>query len=157
MTALRFHIRPFKSFRMEENYGIMICNPPYGERIGEKDEILKIYRDIKRLFRENPTWSLYLVTTDKEFETLAFGRPADRRRKLYNGRLEVTYYQYYGTKPARSVILIYLHTLTSSIQYLIIWLIKSNSTELLEVLKMRYEEFVKSTIENLSCQGKNRF
>jgi putative N6-adenine-specific DNA methylase len=79
----------------------MICNPPYGERIGEKDEIRKIYTDLKKLFEGNPTWSLYLITTDKEFENQTFGRPADRRRKLYNGRLEVTYYQYYGTKPPR--------------------------------------------------------
>lgn len=100
--CIGFHIKPLKDVRFSEDYGIAICNPPYGERIGEKDEIRKIYSDIKRLFESNPTWSLYLITTDKDFETLAFGRPADRRRKLYNGRLEVTYYQYYGTKPPKA-------------------------------------------------------
>ena len=100
--CIDFHIAPLKEAKFEGDYGIVICNPPYGERIGEKrDEIRKIYTDLKRLFTDNPTWSLYLVTTDKDFETFAFGRPADRRRKLYNGRLEVTYYQYYGTKPPR--------------------------------------------------------
>ncbi len=99
--CIDFQIKPLKEIRFEEDYGIVICNPPYGERIGEKDEIHKIYSDLRKLFEVHPTWSLYLITTDKEFETLAFGRPADRRRKLYNGRLEVTYYQYYGTKPLR--------------------------------------------------------
>lgn len=99
--CIDFQIKPLKDARFEEDYGIVICNPPYGERIGEKDEIRKIYSEMRKRFEGNPTWSLYLITTDKEFETLAFGRPADRRRKLYNGRLEVTYYQYYGTKPPR--------------------------------------------------------
>lgn len=100
--CIDFQIKPLKDVQFEENYGIMICNPPYGERIGEKDEIQRIYMDLKKLFEGNPTWSLYLVTTDKEFETIAFGRPADRRRKLYNGRLEVTYYQYYGARPPKA-------------------------------------------------------
>lgn len=99
--CIDFHIKPLKEIRFEEDYGIVICNPPYGERIGERDEIHKIYSDLRKLFEGNPTWSLYLITTDKDFETLAFGRSADRRRKLYNGRLEATYYQYYGTKPPR--------------------------------------------------------
>ena len=100
--CIDFTVKPLKDIRFEEDYGIMICNPPYGERIGEKDEIRKIYSDLKKLFTDNATWSLYLITTDKDFETLTFGRPADRRRKLYNGRLEVTYYQYYGSKPPRA-------------------------------------------------------
>lgn len=99
--CIDFKIKPLRDVRFEENYGIIICNPPYGERIGEKDAIRKIYSELKNLFEGNPTWSLYLVTTDKEFEALTFGRPADRRRKLYNGRLEVCYYQYYGLKPPR--------------------------------------------------------
>ncbi|MDD3168616.1 MAG: class I SAM-dependent RNA methyltransferase [Eubacteriales bacterium] len=99
--CIEFHIRALKDVRLEEDHGIIICNPPYGERIGEKDEIRKIYKDLRRIFESSQTWSLYLITTDKEFETTAIGRPADRRRKLYNGRLEVTYYQYYGTKPPR--------------------------------------------------------
>lgn len=100
-NCIEFHIRALKDVRLEEEYGIVICNPPYGERIGEKDEIRRIYKDLRKLFESSPTWSLYLITTDKDFEATAMGRPADRRRKLYNGRLEVTYYQYYGAKPPR--------------------------------------------------------
>lgn len=97
-----FKIMPLSKVTFDEDYGVMICNPPYGERIGEKEEIHKIYKNLSKLFKENPTWSLYLITTDKEFENLTFGKPADRRRKLYNGRLEVCYYQYYGLKPTRN-------------------------------------------------------
>ncbi|MBR0599696.1 THUMP domain-containing class I SAM-dependent RNA methyltransferase [Sinanaerobacter chloroacetimidivorans] len=99
--CIEFRVMPLSKQRLEEDYGVMICNPPYGERIGDKEEIHKIYREIKQLFQKHPTWSLYLITTDKDFENLAMGRPADRRRKLYNGRLEVQYYQYYGLKPQR--------------------------------------------------------
>lgn len=85
----------------EEEGGIIITNPPYGERIGEKKQIEAIYSAYNEFYRKNPTWSLFIVTTDKEVENKIFGRPADRRRKLYNGRLEVCYYQFHGQKPGR--------------------------------------------------------
>lgn len=85
----------------EEEGGIVITNPPYGERIGEKKQIEAIYSAYNEFYRKNPTWSLFIVTTDKEVENKIFGRPADRRRKLYNGRLEVCYYQFHGQKPGR--------------------------------------------------------
>ena len=85
----------------EEEGGIVITNPPYGERIGEKKQIEAIYSVYNEFYRKNPTWSLFMVTTDKEVENKIFGRPADRRRKLYNGRLEVCYYQFHGQKPGR--------------------------------------------------------
>ena len=78
--------------------GIIITNPPYGERIGEAQQIENIYKKYRSFFSENPTWSLFLITTDKELEEKAVGRPANRRRKLYNGRLEVCYYQFHGKK-----------------------------------------------------------
>ena len=77
--------------------GVIIGNPPYGKRIGEAEQLPGIYAALKGFLQENPTWSLFLITSDKEFEK-AMGRPADRRRKLYNGDLEVCYYQYYGEK-----------------------------------------------------------
>jgi putative N6-adenine-specific DNA methylase len=100
--CIDFRVKPLADVRFSRDYGIMICNPPYGERIGDRNEIRRIYSELRKLFEGNPTWSLYLITTDKEFETLVFGRPADRRRKLYNGRLEVTYYQYFGIKPPKA-------------------------------------------------------
>ncbi|MGI6752183.1 MAG: THUMP domain-containing class I SAM-dependent RNA methyltransferase [Anaerovoracaceae bacterium] len=81
-----------------ETHGIVIANPPYGERIGEAADLKRIYEDLDKFFRAQPTWSLYLITSDKDFEKEFLGRPADRRRKLYNGRIEICYYQYYGEK-----------------------------------------------------------
>ncbi|MGI6728418.1 MAG: THUMP domain-containing class I SAM-dependent RNA methyltransferase [Anaerovoracaceae bacterium] len=99
--CIHFSVMPVRSFKAKEDYGIIITNPPYGERIGEKEDIHKIYRDLMMFMNENPTWSLYLVTSDKEFEQLFMNKPADRRRKLYNGRIEICYYQYYGEKPKK--------------------------------------------------------
>lgn len=93
-----FKKMPMEKLEAKETGGIIITNPPYGERIGEKKQIESIYRKYSRFFKENPTWSLFLVTTDKQLEEKTLGRPADRRRKLYNGRLEVCYYQFHGKK-----------------------------------------------------------
>ena len=88
-----------KDLKAEGERGIIITNPPYGERVGEKEKIEKIYIDINKLLTEHPDWSCFAVTPDKNFEKKALGRPADRRRKLYNGNIQVCYYQYHGQKP----------------------------------------------------------
>ncbi|MDR3225317.1 MAG: class I SAM-dependent RNA methyltransferase [Clostridiales Family XIII bacterium] len=99
--CIQFEQRKFSEMRAPELSGVMVCNPPYGERIGEMPEIEALYREVGAFIKDNPTWSLFLITTYKNFEQLAFGKPADRRRKLYNGRLETTFYQYHGERPAR--------------------------------------------------------
>ncbi|MBR0131425.1 MAG: class I SAM-dependent RNA methyltransferase [Firmicutes bacterium] len=81
----------------KEDHGVIITNPPYGQRIGEQEEIDAIYKTLKNFSRENPGWSIFLITADESFET-KFGRPADRRRKLFNGNLKSCYYQYHGKK-----------------------------------------------------------
>lgn len=81
-----------------EKSGIIITNPPYGERIGEEREIQVIYNKYRDFFKENPTWSLYMITPDKNVESEIFGHPANKRRKLYNGRIEVCLYQFFGEK-----------------------------------------------------------
>ena len=78
--------------------GLIVTNPPYGERIGEEEEIRQIYDGFNRFFKENPDWSLFMITTDKEAEEKVMGREANRRRKLYNGRLETCYYQFHGER-----------------------------------------------------------
>ena len=78
--------------------GIIVMNPPYGERIGDEAAIEKIYESLGRFCGKNPDWSLFLITTDKEAEERIMGRPANRRRKLYNGRLETCYYQFHGIR-----------------------------------------------------------
>lgn len=83
----------------QEPYGIVITNPPYGERIGEAAAIRLLYGNLDKFFLSQPTWSLYIITSDRDFEKNFSSRTVDRRRKLYNGRIEVCYYQYYGEKP----------------------------------------------------------
>ncbi|MCI8608664.1 MAG: class I SAM-dependent RNA methyltransferase [Firmicutes bacterium] len=83
--------------------GVVVTNPPYGERIGDQRSMDRIYEAFRKFFQTNPTWSLFMITSDKTAELKAFGRQADRRRKLFNGRLEVCYYQFHGEKPPKKM------------------------------------------------------
>ena len=94
---ISFSRMDMRKFRADESNGIIITNPPYGERIGDKEAIYKIYARLKEIIEKDPTWSLFMITTDREVEKI-FDRKADRRRKLYNGRLQTTYYQFHGQK-----------------------------------------------------------
>lgn len=80
---------------------VLIANPPYGSRIGEERQIHRIYGTLRAFLNARRDVSLFLVTSDKEFEKTGMERKADRRRKLYNGRIEVCYYQYHGERPER--------------------------------------------------------
>lgn len=83
----------------KEKYGKIIGNPPYGERLGEAPEVDRLYKEMGRVFRDRfPTWSYYILTPHTGFEDL-FGQKATKKRKLYNGRIKVDFYQYYGPKP----------------------------------------------------------
>jgi len=96
---IRFSVADVSALKTKALSGVMISNPPYGERIGDREAIDHIYDAWKKFFSENPTWSLFALTSDKTIEDKVFGKPADRRRKLYNGRMEVCYYQFHGKKP----------------------------------------------------------
>lgn len=80
---------------------IILTNLPYGERIGSEEENKEIYRALKRAMAENPRWSVFAITSDRKIED-AVGRKASRRRKLYNGNIETTYYQFHGEKRKKS-------------------------------------------------------
>ncbi len=99
--SIDFSVKDVADFSAPDKSGIMISNPPYGERIGDREGIERIYGTWRRFFAENPYWSLFCLTSDKTVEDQIFGRPADRRRKLYNGRMEVCYYQFHGERPKR--------------------------------------------------------
>ncbi|MBR5229346.1 MAG: class I SAM-dependent RNA methyltransferase [Firmicutes bacterium] len=99
--CIKFNVADVSAMKTKAIGGVMVTNPPYGERIGDSKVIDKIYESYNRFFADNPTWSLFAVTSDKTIEQKALGRPADRRRKLYNGRLEVCYYQFHGEKPPK--------------------------------------------------------
>lgn len=96
---IRFSVADVGALRTKALSGVMISNPPYGERIGDRKAIDHIYECWQKFFNDNPSWSLFALTPDKTIEDKVFGRPADRRRKLYNGRMEVCYYQFHGKKP----------------------------------------------------------
>lgn len=81
-----------------DKYGVLICNPPYGERLNERREVEKLYIDIGEKFKSFETWSYFILTSHEGFEEL-FGKKATKKRKLYNGNLKVDYYQYYGPLP----------------------------------------------------------
>lgn len=81
---------------------VVISNLPYGKRIGSDPGIKAIYRHIKEIMDQCPNWSFFLITSDKTLEK-ELGRRADRRRKLYNGTIETQFYQFHGTRPARTV------------------------------------------------------
>ncbi|HZJ83758.1 MAG TPA: class I SAM-dependent RNA methyltransferase, partial [Clostridia bacterium] len=95
-----FHRLPFEEFSTKTKYGCVICNPPYGERLGEGKEVEELYRQMGEQFKDMDTWSIYTLTAHEEFER-HYGRRADRKRKLYNGRIKVDYYQYLGPRPPR--------------------------------------------------------
>lgn len=87
-----------KDFRTTEEYGVIVGNPPYGERLGEKAEVEQMYREMGKVFEPLETWSIYMLTSNENFESL-FGRPATKKRKLFNGFIKTDYYQYWGKRP----------------------------------------------------------
>ncbi|MCX7708274.1 MAG: class I SAM-dependent RNA methyltransferase [Clostridia bacterium] len=89
---------PMADLKSRYKYGFIICNPPYGERLGEDREVERLYKQMGSVFKTLDTWSYYVLTSHPGFEKL-FGRNADKKRKLYNGRLQCNYYQYFGPKP----------------------------------------------------------
>ncbi len=83
-----------RNFVPDGDSGTVLCNPPYGERMLNMKEAQEIYRVMGRVFVPKPGWSYAIISPDEEFET-HFGRPADKRRKLYNGMLKCQLYMYY--------------------------------------------------------------
>ncbi len=95
---IEFNICPFEKTSVPAGDGIIIFNPPYGERIGDKKEIEELYKGMGKHFKTFETWSYYIITPYPDFEKL-FGLKANRKRKLYNGTIKCDYYQFYGPKP----------------------------------------------------------
>ncbi|NLD48508.1 MAG: class I SAM-dependent RNA methyltransferase [Clostridiaceae bacterium] len=91
---------PFSDIKSKASYGFIICNPPYGERLGELKEVERLYREMGKTFGELDTWSHYILSSHPELEKL-FGRKADKKRKLFNGRILCNYYQFFGPPPPK--------------------------------------------------------
>lgn len=97
---IHFQQAEFIDLTSKREYGCLITNPPYGERMGWDDEIEGLYQSMPEVFRRLKTWSHYILTSRSDFEKLV-GQKADRRRKLFNAQIECTYYQFYGPRPPR--------------------------------------------------------
>ncbi|WZL72890.1 class I SAM-dependent RNA methyltransferase [Clostridiaceae bacterium 35-E11] len=101
--CITFRVQEMGRIQSNGQYGYIICNPPYGERLGEKKEVQKLYERMGKVFARFDTWSTYIVTSDEEFEQL-YGKKASKKRKLYNGRIKVDYYQFFGPKPPKEML-----------------------------------------------------
>lgn len=96
---IQFSVKDVNTLSLPDNQAIaLVGNPPYGERIGDREEVNEMYRYIGKLMKQHPYLSAYILTSNKEFEYLA-NRKATKRRKLFNGYIECTYYQYWGERP----------------------------------------------------------
>lgn len=97
--CIRFETRGVGEVEAPVEYGVVVTNPPYGERIGEISEIRGLYKELKRAFG-NGKWSVYVITSDEEFEKY-YGKKADAKRKLYSGMIKTDYYQFFGERPPK--------------------------------------------------------
>lgn len=97
---IHFQERAVKDLSHPKKYGFIITNPPYGERLEEKEALPDIYRALGDSFRNLDSWSAYLITSYEDTEKY-MGRKADKNRKIYNGMLKTYYYQFLGPKPPR--------------------------------------------------------
>lgn len=88
-------------FSSNEEYGFIVTNPPYGERLEDTDTVKMLYKQLGYTFRKLKNWSYYLITSYEDFEN-EFGGEASRRRKLYNGMLKSNLYQYIGPRPPKN-------------------------------------------------------
>lgn len=86
-----------KDWTTDKENGVIVANPPYGERLGELDAARELYAQMGDVYRQLPSWSKYILTSDLDFEN-AYGEKATKRRKLYNGALRVDYFQYWGKR-----------------------------------------------------------
>lgn len=98
-SDITFEQKALAELWIDQEYGILISNPPYGRRMAEFQEINALYITLNKMMRKKKGWSVYILTADEKFpDYFKRGRP-DRVRKLFNGNIRVDYYQYYGERP----------------------------------------------------------
>ena len=86
-----------KDLVIKGDHGYLIGNPPYGQRLGEGEDISPIYKALGQIMKKHPTWSVYILTAFESFEKV-YGQQATRKRKLFNGFIRTDYYQYFGKR-----------------------------------------------------------
>ncbi|KRM07476.1 THUMP domain-containing class I SAM-dependent RNA methyltransferase [Lentilactobacillus farraginis] len=97
LADIQFKQLAVADFKTDKVNGVIVANPPYGERMSEKKQVHELYRQMGRAFKPLTSWSKYFLTSDLEFENF-YGQKATKRRKLYNGALRTDYFQYWGKK-----------------------------------------------------------
>lgn len=91
---VRFELADATSFDRKTERGVIVTNPPYGERIMEKQQAEELYRSFGRSYAQSENWQLYLLSSHTEFER-CFGKQADKKRKLYNGMIKCDLFMYF--------------------------------------------------------------
>lgn len=97
---IHFQQRPVSALNHPKKYGFLISNPPYGERMEEREALPSLYREIGEAMARLDSWSTYLITAYEEAERY-IGKKADKNRKIYNGMMKTYYYQFLGPRPPR--------------------------------------------------------
>lgn len=93
-NIVRFEVADATAFSCRTERGVIVTNPPYGERIMEKQQAEELYRAFGKAWRETENWQLYLLSSHTEFER-CFGKTADKKRKLYNGMIKCDLFMYF--------------------------------------------------------------
>lgn len=101
LSHITFKQMRLQDFQTDLINGVVISNPPYGERLMDDEGVSRLYQEMGETFAPLRTWSKFILTSDGQFEE-KYGSLADKKRKLYNGTLRVDYYQYYGERVRRS-------------------------------------------------------
>ncbi|MCL2673998.1 MAG: class I SAM-dependent RNA methyltransferase [Defluviitaleaceae bacterium] len=99
--CIHFEAMPLSKITLPGEHGVAIMNPPYGDRMATAKEAAALYREMGSLFASDKTWSVYVITSDEDFEK-HYGKKADKKRKLFNGMIKTDYYQFHGARPARN-------------------------------------------------------
>ncbi len=97
---IHFQQRAVADLRHPKKYGFVITNPPYGERLEEKEALPALYTEIGQAIRQLDSWSAFLITSYEDTERY-IGRKADKNRKIYNGMIKTYFYQFLGPKPPK--------------------------------------------------------
>ncbi|MBE5983363.1 MAG: class I SAM-dependent RNA methyltransferase [Paenibacillaceae bacterium] len=97
---IHFQQRSVDALSHPKKYGFIITNPPYGERLEEKENLPKLYRQIGERYAALDAWSLYMITAYEDAERY-IGRKADKNRKIYNGMMKTYFYQFMGPRPPK--------------------------------------------------------
>lgn len=100
-ASVNFKQMALKDFKTTKEYGVIVANPPYGERLSDQASVRQLYKQMGQVYQPLTTWGKYILTSDLEFETY-YGQKASKRRKLYNGSLRTDLFQYWGKRKPRN-------------------------------------------------------